>query len=64
MSDRWLTIDEAAAHIGVRPSTIRTWLREGRFPAFGSGHVRRIALSDFEEYLRRDTARHSQRRSA
>jgi excisionase family DNA binding protein len=30
---RFLTLDEAAAAVRVRPATIRTYIREGKLPA-------------------------------
>lgn len=34
MTSQYLTIDEAAAHIGVRTSMLRTWMNKGTGPKF------------------------------
>ena len=33
----YLTVEEAAAYLSVRPSTVRAWVREGRMPCFRLG---------------------------
>jgi len=33
----FLTVEEAAAILKVRPSTVRAWVREGRMPAYRLG---------------------------
>lgn len=42
-----LTIDEAAAHVGVRPSTIRNWVLRGQLEPLRRGaHPLRFHLLD------------------
>lgn len=46
-SETWLTTTEAAAHLGVHPSTVRRWADEGDLPTMVTpGGHRRFALSD------------------
>ena len=36
-ADAFLTVDEAAAVLNVRPSTAREWVRQGRLPCYRLG---------------------------
>ena len=29
-NDKWINIEEAAAYLGVKPATIRDWIRKGK----------------------------------
>lgn len=42
MSSDVVTVAEAAAHFGVRPATIRRWIRVGKLPTapYPGGHYR------------------------
>ena len=48
----WLTLGQAAKHLGVAQSTIRKWSDNGRVPAFYTpGGHRRYRLSDLDAFL-------------
>ena len=36
-ASEYLTVDEAAAYLKVKPSTVRQWIREGRLPCYPVG---------------------------
>lgn len=40
-----LTVRQAAAHLGVRPATVRAWVRDGRLPAWREGRVIRLSAT-------------------
>lgn len=46
-----LTVHETAAHLKVKQSTVRTWIREGRLRAIKFGREWRIVSSDLERFL-------------
>lgn len=51
MSDKdktYLTVDQAAKHVGKHPKTIRNWIRLGRLPASRLGRELRIEESDLD----------------
>jgi excisionase family DNA binding protein len=50
----YLTIDEAAALIKIKPATLRGWLREGRIKDYRAGARWRIRGADLEAFLRRE----------
>ncbi len=48
----WLTVGQAAKHVGVAERTLRRWADEGRLQAFSTpGGHRRFRLGDLEEFL-------------
>jgi excisionase family DNA binding protein len=51
--EAYLTIEEAAALIKIKPATLRLWLREGRMKGYRAGARWRIRREDLEAYLAR-----------
>src|SRR5918999_3799732 len=50
----WLTLGQAARHLGVAQSTVRKWADGGRVPAFYTpGGHRRYRRGDLEAFLER-----------
>jgi len=49
-TERFLTADELAVHLRLRPSTVRAWARAGRIPVLRP--TRRVARFDLEAVLR------------
>ena len=50
----WLTVGQAAKHLGVAQSTIRKWSDQGRVPAFYTpGRHRRYRRGDLDNFLER-----------
>ncbi|MEX0817656.1 MAG: response regulator [Gaiellales bacterium] len=48
----WLTLGQAASHLGVAQSTVRKWTDSGRLPAFYTpGGHRRFRRGDLEAFL-------------
>ncbi len=41
----WLTVEEAAQYAGVKPCTIRDWVRRGLLEAGGHGRIVRVKAS-------------------
>jgi excisionase family DNA binding protein len=51
MADEYLTIEEVAAKVKVRPKTVREWLRTKRLKGVKAGHFWRIRPEDLEVFL-------------
>jgi excisionase family DNA binding protein len=51
LSKPLLTVHETAAHLKVKESTVRTWIRGGRLRAIKFGREWRITVKDLERYL-------------
>lgn len=54
-----LTLDEAAAYLGVAKITLRRWTRKGELPCvrIGKRGDRRFRQADLDEYVRRNSTR-------
>lgn len=52
MGSKWLTVQEAADHLGVARATIYKWAKEGRLPIYKLGErVARVRSQDLERLL-------------
>jgi len=51
MADEYLTIDEVAAKVKVKPKTVREWLRTKRLKGVKADHFWRIGPEDLETFL-------------
>lgn len=50
--NKWLSIQEAAEHLGVNPRTVRRYMRLGRLEASRvSNKVVRIRLADLDRFM-------------
>lgn len=51
-NEKWASIDEAAEHMGVKPVTIRDWIRKGKdIPAHKIGKQWKFKLSELDEWV-------------
>ena len=51
-NDKWIGIDEAAAYLGVKPGTIRDWIRKGKdIPAHKIGKQCKFKCSDLDRWV-------------
>ncbi|MBE3585672.1 MAG: helix-turn-helix domain-containing protein [Thermoanaerobacter sp.] len=52
MEKKWLTVQEAADHVGVARATIYKWAKQGRLPIYKLGErVARISVEDLEKLV-------------
>src|SRR2546426_4650786 len=49
--DPLVTVEEAAAFLGVQPGTVYLWAETGRIPSYKVGTLRRFRLSELEAHL-------------
>ena len=52
-NEKWINIDEAAGHLGVKPATVRSWLRkeENRIPAHKIGKQWKFKASELDSWV-------------
>ena len=51
--DKWINIDEAAEYLGVKPATIRAWIRQGKeVPAQKIGKQWKFKLSELDSWVK------------
>ena len=53
ISDKWVNIDAAAEYLGVKPVTIRDWIRKGKgIPAHKIGKLWKFKFSELYEWVK------------
>jgi len=52
MSDRWLSMDEIAVHLGVSEDTIHRWIRVKEMPAHKLGRLWKFDKSEVDAWVR------------
>ncbi len=52
MNERWLSVDEIAAHLGVNPDTIYKWIERKKLPAHKVGRLWKFMASEVNEWVR------------
>lgn len=50
--DRWLSVDEIAAHLGVRRGTIYKWIIRKTMPAHKVGRLWKFKLAEVDDWVR------------
>lgn len=52
INDKWINIDEAAAYLGVKPVTVREWIRKEKgIPAYKIGKQWKFKRSELDEWV-------------
>lgn len=52
IAEKWVSIDEAANHLGVKPVTIRDWIRKGKdIPAHKIGKQWKFRVSELDSWV-------------
>lgn len=52
--ERWVGVEDVAAHIGVAKDSIYRWVEERGLPAHRVGRLFRFKLSEIDEWVRQD----------
>ena len=52
MQERWLSVGEIAAHLGVNPDTIYKWITRKKMPAHKVGRLWKFMASEVDEWVR------------
>ena len=50
--ERWVDVEEVAAHLGVTKDSIYRWIGRKSFPAHRAGRLFRFKLSEVDQWLR------------
>jgi len=49
--ERWLSVDEIAAHMGVNPETVYKWIERKKLPAHKMGRLWKFKASQVDEWV-------------
>jgi excisionase family DNA binding protein len=64
MDDRWLSVDEIGAHLGVKRDTVYKFINEKGMPAHKVGKLWKFKKDEVDEWVRRGGAGESRREDA
>lgn len=51
--ERWVSVEDVAAHLGVTKDSIYRWVDEKKLPAHRVGRLFRFKLSEVDDWVRR-----------
>jgi len=52
MHERWLSVGEIAAHLGVNPDTIYKWVERKKLPAHKLGRLWKFLASEVDAWIK------------
>ena len=50
--DRWLSVDEIAAHLGIKRETVYPWINSKNMPAHKVGRLWKFKKDEVDEWVR------------
>jgi excisionase family DNA binding protein len=54
--ERWLSVEEIAAHMGVNPETVYKWIERKKLPAHKMGRLWKFKATEVDEWVRKGKA--------
>jgi len=52
MEDRWLSVDEIAAYLGIKRDTVYKWISEKQMPAHRMGRLWKFRKEEVDEWVK------------
>ena len=62
LDDRWLSVEEIAAYLGVKRDTVYKWLTRKSMPAHKVGRLWKFKASEVDEWVRSGAGAQSRQR--
>ncbi|MHB9068770.1 MAG: helix-turn-helix domain-containing protein [Sedimentisphaerales bacterium] len=56
MSERWLSVDEIAEHLGIKRDTVYKWVAHKNMPAHKVGRLLKFQIKEVDEWVRTGNA--------
>lgn len=56
MEDRWLSVDEIAAYLGIKRDTVYKWIDRRSMPAHKAGRLWKFRREEVDQWIRRGGA--------
>ena len=60
-ADRWLSVDDIAAHLGVKRDTVYKWINRRHMPAHKVGRLWKFRKQEVDQWVRSENAQVSRR---
>jgi excisionase family DNA binding protein len=55
-TERWLSVEEIAAHLGVSKETVYRWLEKEKIPSHRVGRLWKFKASEVDKWIRKGGA--------
>ena len=52
ITESWISITEAATHLGVKVDTVRAWIKKTDIPAHKIGKLWKFKISELDEWVK------------
>ena len=52
MEDRWLSVDEIAAYLGIKRDTVYKWISEKQMPAHRMGRLWKFRKEEVDDWVK------------
>lgn len=56
MSERWLSVDEIAEHLGIKRDTVYKWVANKNMPAHKVGRLLKFQIKEVDDWVRKGEA--------
>ena len=63
MTEKWLSVEEIAEHLGISKETVYRWLERKKIPAHRVGKLWKFQASEVDDWVRAGGAQESTRTS-
>jgi len=59
MEDRWVSVDEIAAYLGIKRDTVYKWIADKRMPAHKVGRLWKFRKEEVDEWVKSGSSKES-----
>ena len=63
LDDRWLSVDEIAAYLGIKRDTVYKWIDRKQMPAHKVGRLWKFRKEEVDQWIRNGSADEEEGRS-
>ena len=50
--EKWVNLEDVAEHLSLSQDTVRTWIKEGKLPAYKAGKRYKFKISEVDEWVK------------
>lgn len=50
--EKWVNLEDVAEHLSLSQDTVRTWIKEGKLPAYKAGKRYKFKITEVDEWVR------------
>ena len=50
--EKWVNLEDVAEQLSLSQDTVRTWIKEGKLPAYKAGKRYKFKISEVDEWVR------------